>query len=176
MRLQPLRPLLVNMKIELMTTLVGICLITGCATHEPRGGQLSDLPPSVQQTIREQAPHGDIAKVERKTRGGKLIYDIEFHDPKMNPELHIASDGTLLRGGRPMMRSAHVGAAPSSMRLEDLPVAVQNAIHSYSPNAQIVDIDREMRSGRPVYEIQFSEAGRNPKLHITEEGTLVDGN
>jgi uncharacterized membrane protein YkoI len=57
--------------------------------------------------------------------------------------------------------------------LNDLPAAVQAAIRSEAPGAKIDDIDKERRSGRLVYEITFAEPGKNPKLHIAEDGTVL---
>ena len=72
--------------------------------------------------------------------------------------------------------SAGVSTEPSvGLSIDELPPAVQATIRARSPEAKIDDIDRELRSGRVVYEVQFSEPGQNPKMHIAEDGSLVDG-
>jgi hypothetical protein len=74
-----------------------------------------------------------------------------------------------------MNESAGASTGPSiGTKLSDLPAAVQSAIMSRAPNAEIDDIDKEVRSGRVIYEVQFKEPGKNPKLHIAEDGTFVD--
>jgi uncharacterized membrane protein YkoI len=60
-------------------------------------------------------------------------------------------------------------------KMSDLPAAVQKTIREQAPNAKIDDIDKEKRSGQVVYEIQFAEPGKNPKLHIAEDGSIVKG-
>lgn len=59
--------------------------------------------------------------------------------------------------------------------LSDLPAAVQKVVNERAPGAKIDDIDKETRSGRVVYEIQFAEPGKNPKLHVAEDGSIVTG-
>jgi uncharacterized membrane protein YkoI len=58
-------------------------------------------------------------------------------------------------------------------KFSELPPAVQASIRSRAPNARIDDIDKETRSGRTIYEISFAEPGLNPKMHIAENGNVV---
>ena len=77
---------------------------------------------------------------------------------------------------RVMDESAGANTTPSlGTEFSELPAAVQDTIRAQRPNAKIDDIDKEMRTGRTVYEIQFAEPGLNPKLHIAEDGTLIQG-
>jgi hypothetical protein len=174
------------MKKEIMIAALAVGLMTGCAT---RVAELRDLPFPVQQTIIEQAPNGDIAKVNREIRDEGIVYEVNFHNPAVYPQLEIAADGTLLQGGRPVVMRERAGAtqvivpsvvapapvAAPELRVgsETLPVAVYNAIRAKAPNAKIVDVDKEVRS-QTVYEVQFADPGLNPKLHITEDGTVLE--
>jgi hypothetical protein len=57
--------------------------------------------------------------------------------------------------------------------IQDLPQAVKNTLEQRVPTAEIADIDRMTRDGRVVYEITFIEPGRNPKMYIAEDGTMI---
>ena len=59
------------------------------------------------------------------------------------------------------------------MEIGELPRAVQRTIKQRVPNARIEDIDKETRTGRTVYEVTFENPGKNPKLHVAEDGTIV---
>jgi uncharacterized membrane protein YkoI len=59
--------------------------------------------------------------------------------------------------------------------LNDLPQAVRNALKQRSPTAEVADIDKEIRDGRTVYEISFTEPGKNPKLFVADDGTVASG-
>ena len=150
-------------------------LMVGCATREYRTADIRDLPRPVQHTIRESAPDGNIAHVERENRAGRTVYAITFQEPTIYPEMHIAADGAILKGARPVVIHEHAGAvyvpgAGTRIRFEDLPLAVQNTIRAQTPHGQVVEIDKKVRT---VYEVQVAEPGS--RLHITEDGTLVRG-
>lgn len=176
------------MKKQIVVALSAIVLATGCATKEVRElreADMNDLPLAVRDTILQQAPYGDVAKVDRQTYGGRPVYVVTFHDPIANPHLSIAPDGSLLSGGTLVVRepvnrtvviSEPAGAVvvPREMYFEDLPLAVQDAIRIRAPRARIVDIDKELRPAQTVYEVHFDEPNLNPKLHIREDGAFVD--
>lgn len=70
--------------------------------------------------------------------------------------------------------SLNTGAEPRlGTKMEDLPAAVQATLKQKAPSAQIDDIDKEMRTGRAVYEITFKDPGLNPKMHIAEDGSVL---
>jgi hypothetical protein len=169
------------MRKEMMIVALAAGLMAGCATNELRTAELRDLPFDVQQTIIEQAPNADIARVERKTEGDRIVYDVFFHEPHKYPELHIAADGTLLENGRPMIMRERAGAtllvptviAPVRVESSELPAEVLNAIRTHAPNAKVIDVDKEVRS-ETVYEIQFAEPGGSRTLRITEDGRLIN--
>jgi hypothetical protein len=78
--------------------------------------------------------------------------------------------------GAMVEESSGAATGPSvGTEFSELPAAVQSAVRAHAPNAKIDDIDKETRSGRVVYEIQFAEPGKNPKLHVTEDGTILSG-
>ncbi|MGZ5544423.1 MAG: hypothetical protein ACXWIU_07090, partial [Limisphaerales bacterium] len=86
------------MKIQMMIVAVALGLVAGCSSNninEPAGAQavgtrFSDLPPAVQHTIRTQNPTGQIADIDKETRSGRVIYEVQFAEPGINPRLHIA--------------------------------------------------------------------------------------
>lgn len=158
-------------------------LIAGCATNEERragsdsapdvGTRFSDLPAAVQQTVRTRVPNANIDDIDKETRTGRTIYEITFEEPGKNPKLHIAEDGTIVKIGDRVVEKA--GASTDSIGTEfgELPAAVQRTIKQRAPGARIDDIDKETRTGRTVYEVTFEEPGKNPKLHIAEDGSIV---
>ena len=92
------------MKIQMMIVTVALGLMAGCASHninEPAGVQamgtrFNELPLAVQNTIRAQNPTGQIADIDKEKRSGRLVYEVQFAEPGLNPKLHIAEDATLL--------------------------------------------------------------------------------
>lgn len=61
----------------------------------------------------------------------------------------------------------------SNWRLEDLPAPVQKTVREQSAGQQIADIDREQRNGQTIWEVEFERKGRNPKIHVSNDGRLM---
>jgi uncharacterized membrane protein YkoI len=174
------------MKKQLVLLTAMSALLVGCFTSEevvdPKvnadttpdaGTQFEDLPAAVQRTVRAEAPGVKIDDIDKETRTGRVIYEITFAQPGENPKLHVAEDGTIVKFGETVVETA--GAATDSIGTEfgELPHAVQRTIQMRAPGVRIDDIDREMRTGRTIYEITFEEPGKNPKLHVAEDGSIV---
>lgn len=61
----------------------------------------------------------------------------------------------------------------TELKFEDLPPAVQKTVREQSKNAKINDIDREDRTGRTIYEVEFEMEGNNREIHVAADGTLL---
>lgn len=151
------------------------------------GTTWNDLPPVVQQAVKAQAPNAVVDDIDKEDRSGRTIYEITFKDPGANPKIHIAADGTVVKSDLGKADSAAVNptapavadaGAPGNgpiigTTMKDLPAAVRQTIMEKAPNAEVKDIDKETRSGGVVYEITFKDEGKNPKMHIAADGTVV---
>lgn len=73
-------------------------------------------------------------------------------------------------GGRLTQGAANV---MTNWKLEDLPQPVQKTIQQQAGTAKIADIDREDRSGKTVWEVEFDREGRNTEIHVSDDGTLL---
>ncbi|HET7625102.1 MAG TPA: PepSY-like domain-containing protein [Verrucomicrobiae bacterium] len=62
------------------------------------GTKLSALPEKVQQTIQNTYPNAQVAGISRHEENGRVIYQIEFSNPGVNPSIQVAEDGTLVQG------------------------------------------------------------------------------
>src|SRR5262245_55829943 len=58
-------------------------------------------------------------------------------------------------------------------RIEDLPAAVQKTVREQAGGQPIADIDRQDRTGQTVWEVEFEREGRNPRIHVASDGTLL---
>ena len=54
-----------------------------------------------------------------------------------------------------------------------LPPAVQKTVRAQAPNAEIAGVSAKTENGAKVYEVELREEGRNPKLVVAADGTLV---
>jgi uncharacterized membrane protein YkoI len=165
--------------------------------------RLEDLPQPVQKTIREQAAGQKIADIDRETRTGRTLWEVEIEKEGKNTEIHIAEDGTLVTEGAGLIgrttdaagRAVTPGERPTATgtpagtqtgrsgtdllmgtRWEDLPPAVQQKAMQFGGKEKVADIDREELRGRLAYEVEFKREGRNLEIHFGEDGTVLESN
>lgn len=61
----------------------------------------------------------------------------------------------------------------ASQKFNELPPAVQKTVRAQAPQAEIADVVQKTENGADVYEIQFREPGRNPKVVVAADGHLL---
>ena len=147
-----------------------------------------DLPAAAQRALKTVSRGEPIKSITRRVVDGRTVYDIELErDNAPNPRFRLTDDGLVLAGiGRPSADSIADGAAiaydgialgPMSVDpgtvLGELPPAVRETVKKESAGRIIADIDRETWQGRTVYEVEFEAPGRNPQIHVAEDGTVV---
>jgi uncharacterized membrane protein YkoI len=79
----------------------------------------------------------------------------------------VAASGLLLWGCSPSVESA-------SQKFNELPPAVQKTVRAQAPNAEIADVSKKSQDGMDVYEVQFNEPGKNPKVIVAADGKLLN--
>lgn len=171
------------MKKQILCLSAIVGLMVGCATNDEYqtgsdsapdiGTEFSELPTAVQRTIKAQASNAKIDDIDKETRSGRTVYEITFAEPGNNPKLHVAENGTIVKTEAWVNEKAGAESDTIGVQFTELPAAVQKTIKRRAPNAKIDDIDRETRTGRTVYEVTFEDAGKNEKLHVAEDGTIV---
>lgn len=58
---------------------------------------LNDVPPVVRETIRREAGGYKVAEIEKATLNGRQVYEVDIERDGINRELHVASDGTIMK-------------------------------------------------------------------------------
>src|SRR5256885_3525077 len=62
----------------------------------------------------------------------------------------------------------------ASQKFNELPPAVQKTVRAQAPNAEIADISHKTQDGMEVYQVEFAEPGKNPKLMVAADGRLLN--
>jgi uncharacterized membrane protein YkoI len=150
---------------------------TGAGSETSSGSarnlKFTELPAAVQKTVREQEPTAAISDIDKRTKDGQVVYEISFKEKGVNPKITVAADGTLIKGESKGV-AVEKGSA-TNLRFEELPIAVRKSVRERVPEARIADIDKSTRDGRIVYDISFEEPGKNPKMRVSEDGTVLKG-
>jgi len=117
-----------------------------------------------------QEPAAPVANISKHTKDGQVLYEISFKEEGLNPKIIVAEDGTLIKGES---KGVVVEGNLTNLKFEDLPAAVRKAVRERAPETQIASIDKNMREGRIVYDISFEEPGKNPKMRVAEDDTVL---
>ena len=132
---------------------------------------MSELPPAVQKTVREQQAGRTVADVDKETWNGQTVYEVEFKEQGPNSRLHIAADGTLVvdkNNGNVTGRNILRGT-----QLTDTPAAVQATVKRLAGDAEIADVDKETWQGRNAYEVEIRREGVNREVLIADDGSVL---
>jgi len=149
------------------------------------GTRFSDTPAAVQATIKREANGAEIADIDKERRDGRVLYEVEFKNPGRNIEIHVAEDGNIVQDSRRDVRGqgapgsnpqTRTGARGNNLTLDQAPPAVQAAIRANGDAASVKEIERGEKGGRTVYTVEFQKEGRNTKLQIAEDGTVIKDN
>ena len=128
---------------------------------------VSDLPPAVQKTIKEQQAGRMIADIDKEMWNGQTVYEVEFKEKGPNSRIHVASDGSLVVS-KDRKPGTYVGT-----QLSEAPAAVQATVKRTVSNATIEDVDRKVKDGQAIYDVEIKQEGLNRHLKIAENGTLL---
>jgi uncharacterized membrane protein YkoI len=154
-----------------MMRLAVLCAVLMGGTLAARADKvpLAQVPDAVQKAIKAQAQGETVQDVERESRDGRNVYEVEFKREGINRHVKFAEDGSVLPTGE-------VGGAfktSPTVAMNQLPAAVQKTIREQQAGRTVEDIDKEMWNGQTVYEVEFKERGPNSRIHIASDGTLV---
>src|SRR5688572_24855343 len=61
----------------------------------------------------------------------------------------------------------------TSAEFNKLPASVQKAVKSHAPKAEIASVNETKRDGMTVYEVEFADAGANPKMVFAADGSIL---
>jgi uncharacterized membrane protein YkoI len=136
---------------------------------------LNELPAAVRATVKKESAGRQIADIDRESWQGRTVYEVEFREPGLNPQLHVAEDGTVVRAEQ--KGGERVGTAIRSLfmgtQLSDTPPAVQETIRREGRDRAIRDIDVKTRNRQRVYEVEFDDVRTGFQIEIVEDGRIL---
>jgi uncharacterized membrane protein YkoI len=177
-----------SMRKTFIAAIAVIALLAGNPVLGAEKVKLTDTPEAVQKTI--IAERGTSAEVkgitiDRKSKDGQIVYDVEFKEPGKNPKLRLSADGTVIKANRPGTettsssssdKGTFLGLGAKKLELTELPLAAQTTIREQSHGAEIDKIRQETKDGKTVYMVEFKEPGKNPKIWVNADGTIMKTN
>jgi uncharacterized membrane protein YkoI len=148
------------------------------------GIQLEDTPSAVRNNQRRRR-QWVIVDIDKNTEERHFLR-VEIVQPGQNVELHVAENGRILHDSR---RSQSVGAParqvePGSaqgtgaqgekLTYGEVPAAVQNRIRATDDDTRVKQIQRTIRDGKRVYDVELEKGGKAKILSINDDGTILE--
>ncbi len=185
------------MKLQLLGTVLGLCLISGCASREPyrsaTGGTVAEhypynspltslgakfavMPQAAQNTVRAETGTEEIADVVKESSGDRVYFKVYFKESENFPPMYVAPDGSLLYPDLTVAIPAPPEASGGplvAVSVKDLPPNVAKVISDQAPKAEIAGITRENWGSHTVYVVSFKEEAHRPRLYVAEEGVVL---
>jgi uncharacterized membrane protein YkoI len=136
--------------------------------------KFQDLPSGLQEKIRSQVGgSAEIQDIDRNTRDGKTIYEVGYKKDGQHNEARFEYSEPA-----PVISSSSDSSAATSqkIRYEQLPENVRRVAESYVQDAEVNDVDRQVRNGRTTYEIGYKlrDGGAQRELLLSENGEVLN--
>ncbi len=140
--------------------LVFAVMLNGCTLFS-KEVKLEDVPPAAQAVIESYTTGEGIEKITHEKEEGKHFYKVEYKNHGRKFELEVDKDGEVLE-------------AEEIVTIEDLPPAVQETVKTESAGAEIKELALlETEEGKTFYEVEFEKDGKEHKVKIAEDGTVL---
>ncbi len=140
--------------------LIFAVVLNGCTLFS-KEVKLEDIPPAAQAAIESYTSGEGIEKITHEKEEGKDFYKVEYKKDSRKFELEVDKDGEVLE-------------AEEIVTMEDLPPAVQETVKTASAGAEIKELALlETEEGKIFYEIEFEKDGKEHKVKIAEDGTVL---
>ena len=137
----------------------GFCavLLAGGALAETKV-KVADLPPAVQQTVKEQTANATLGDLSKEREGGKTVYEVETKVNGKGRDLMVASDGKIL-------------SVEEETAIESIPAPAHEAILKKAAGGKIKLVETVTKGSEVSYEASY--VGKNGKT--SEVGVNADG-
>ncbi|MDB6021096.1 MAG: hypothetical protein JWQ04_953 [Pedosphaera sp.] len=171
------------MKIPMLVFAIAISfLAAGCVNHHPPreapvaeaptapppttspGAKFAVLPSAVQRTITTMGGAAEIKDINKVPGAERDIYEVQFVNPGVNPNIYVAEDGS------PANTNAPVAPPPSAGPVVKLPPPVQRTLQQSAPDAVVANVQP---SERTIYEVTFTDPNSHPRMLIAEDGKVL---
>jgi uncharacterized membrane protein YkoI len=143
--------------------------------------ELSQVPPAVQQAIRQKSGRHQIEDIDRNVQNGQTTYEASWKVGGAQQELLVSEAGTILRDVAPGRASIGLAqdnltlANKTGIALTETPRAVQAAIYNQIPSAPIDGVQKGIWNGQTIYEVTYHDNGQLKTYQVTEAGKPVVG-
>ncbi len=132
---------------------------TGLAFAEEQPANLRDLPPAVQQAIREHTSGAEIKGFSTETEKGKTFFEAETRLNGHDRDLLFDKSGALVE-------------VEEEKTLNAIPIFARIAIQRKAAGGKVLKVHAVTRGGRVSYEAEIEKNGKKSEFAVKPNGTV----
>ncbi|MBI3658367.1 MAG: hypothetical protein HY232_18330 [Acidobacteria bacterium] len=148
-----------------LTLFLGICWLFLSAVSAEDGEKkvkMKDLPPAVQQTVKQVSQGATLRGLARETENGKVFYEVELTVNGRTKDVLLDESGGVV-------------VIEEEVALESLPQPARSAIEQKAGGGKILKVESITKGNAIVtYEAIVKASGKNKEIKVAPDGALVN--
>lgn len=148
----------------LLLLFVTVCQVSISIDALSKDIEFDELPKAIQKIVLREIGDVPIDDIDKERDNGKIVYDVEAQNDRIEIEMEITADGTFLQKD-----------VTEKISFLELPKVVQDTVYRHVGALEIDDVERKTELGKNVfYDIEADDMGIEIDLEIAADGTLLD--
>ena len=143
---------------KLCASLVAVCAVALSAAEKKV--EMKDLPPAVQQAVRDQTTGAEIRGLSQEKENGRMEYEVETMADGKSRDLTFDGRGTLLE-------------VEQEVTMDSVPAAARAAMEKRAAGGKIVKVETVTRGGTTTYEASYTKSGKTREVGVKADGSPV---
>ena len=135
-------------------------LVTGTALAAQKKIKMQDLPPTVQQTVKEQTKNATLVGLMKEVENGKTVFELETKVNGRGRDLMIEESGAVL-------------SVEEEVTLDSIPEAARAAIEKQAAGGKITKVETLTKGKTVTYEAAVVRKGKTSEIAVAADGSAV---
>jgi uncharacterized membrane protein YkoI len=143
-----------------MKTILAIAVVLGTALAADQKIKLEDMPPAVQQAVKEQSQGATVRGYSKEVEKGKTSYEAELTVNGHAKDISFDASGKVV-------------AVEEEVPLESIPAPSREAIQKAAGTGKIKKVDAVTEKGAVSYEAAIARGGKNSEVRVDAAGKIL---
>jgi uncharacterized membrane protein YkoI len=119
--------------------------------------KIQDLPPAVQQSVKEQSKGATVVGLGSEVENGKTVYELEMKVGNLSKDMMLDAAGKVL-------------SVEEEVTLASIPAGAGAAIQKAVGKGKLLRVETLKQNGAVVYEAQFQQGGKTSEVVVDASG------
>ena len=144
----------------LLFTVAGCALFGLTVSAAEKKMKIQDLPPAVQQTVKDQTKNATLVGVTKEVEKGKTQYELETKANGKTRDLIIDESGAIV-------------LVEQEVTLDSIPAPAKAAIEKKAAGGKITKVETLTKGNTVTYEAALQKGLKKSEVTVTADGTEV---